>query len=120
MKNKSEVKKFRISNPESDVLLDVSSGFGQPADIIVTVDGERVFQGMANVKGENLGKASSLKDKEVNVHVMAQDKNTNTDNFDISIRVYEESGSEEEEMDYTGKASKKGEIVILDFLLFMI
>ncbi len=120
MKNKSEVKKFRISNPQSDVLLDVNSGFGQPTDTIVTVDGEKIFQEFGAIKGKSIGKASGLEGKEVNIHLMAQDKNDNSDNFDIVIKVYEENDNTSAEMEYKGKASEEGEVVILDFLLFVI
>ncbi len=118
MISKSKVSGFKITKPESPVLLDVKSGYGQPIDTIVAVEGEKRFQEFGEITGKPIDLGSNLKGKEVNIHVMAQDKNTNTDNFDVSITAYEKGGGTSVSMDYQGKASKQGEILVMDLILF--
>ncbi|MEQ9262610.1 MAG: hypothetical protein RLP14_05550 [Owenweeksia sp.] len=119
MINKSKVSAFRITKPEAQVLVDVHSGFGQPIDTIVSVNGDKKIQEFGNLEAKPIDSGAALKNQQIVVHVMCQDKNTSTDNLDVAIKVYEEGGTSVS-MNYKGEASEEGEMLVMDLTLFCI
>lgn len=120
MTSKVEHKALRISDENSNILISVKSGFGQPSDTIASVDGKRVFQEFNSFENRVLGPAKDLKGAEISIHTMVQDRNDNSDRFDIEIRVKESAGSGKAKMIYKAEASGSGETVLLDLVILCI